>query len=224
TTRRACSALASPMLPSQIGGEPSRTCPDATKRGSVKWCWARLMWAPATTSRLPHISRTPVTPLTRNKGPNVGSVLDHAAWTCMSHNPGMRNLPVASYASPPFGIRTARLGPRVARRFPFTTTSNTSLVWECIPASKPGANLVNPANGPLTVSPQIKDEDTPGIMALKDAVCESAKITAPLCPYPTAPVTAKAVAIPPSVNVRFIWSYRVGVIALLESSLFQHRL
>src|SRR5256885_16698425 len=61
-------------------------------------------------------------------------------------------------------------------------------------------------------------------MALKDAVCESAKITAPLCPYPTAPVTAKAVAIPPSVNVRFIWSSRVVVIALLESSLFQHRL
>src|SRR5438876_988588 len=28
------------------------------------------------------------------------------------------------------------------------TTSNTSLVWECIPASKPGANLVNPAYGP----------------------------------------------------------------------------
>src|SRR3989449_3242609 len=50
------------------------------------------MWALATRSRLPHISRTPVTPLTRNKGPNVGSSLDHAAWTCMSHKPGMRNL------------------------------------------------------------------------------------------------------------------------------------
>src|SRR5437899_2608272 len=69
------------------------------------------MWALATRSRLPHISRTPVTPLTRNKGPNVGSVLDHAAWTCMSHKPGMRNLPVASSVSPPFGIWTPRLGP-----------------------------------------------------------------------------------------------------------------
>src|SRR5438132_10788431 len=31
TTRRACSALESAMLPSQIGGEPSRTCPDAMR-------------------------------------------------------------------------------------------------------------------------------------------------------------------------------------------------
>src|SRR2546430_15454505 len=104
------------------------------------------------------------------------------------------------------------------------TTSKTSLVWECIPASKPGANLVNPVKGPLTVSPQIKAVVTPGIMALKDAVRESAKITAFPCAYTTAHVTAKAIASPASDALRFTGSSRVGVLALLESSLFKHRL
>src|SRR6266853_1528500 len=49
--------------------------------------------------------------------------------------------------------------------------------------SKPGANLVHPPSGPLTVSPQIKAVETRCIMALKDAVRESAKITAPLPIY-----------------------------------------
>src|SRR5436853_4146024 len=103
------------------------------------------------------------------------------------------------------------------------TTSNTSLEWECIPASKPGANLVNPANGPLIVSPQITAEETPGIIGLNDAIRESAKMTALPCAYTTAPVTAKAVASPASVTVRFTGSSRVGVIALLESSLLDRK-
>src|SRR5437899_12301813 len=78
--------------------------------------------------------------------------------------------------------------------------------------------MVNTTSGPLTVSHQTKDVETPGIMALKDALRESAKITAFPCAYTTAPVTAKAIAIPASVTVRFTGSSRVVVIALLESS------
>src|SRR3989442_13366438 len=57
-----------------------------------------------------------------------------------------------------------RLAP-VSSRYryaPRKTTTNTSAVCVCIPASNPGRNFVNPPNGPLTVSPQATELETPG--------------------------------------------------------------
>src|SRR5712691_7614949 len=57
-----------------------------------------------------------------------------------------------------------RLAPASSRyRYaPRKTTTNTSAVCVCIPASNPGRNFVNPPNGPLTVSPQATELETPG--------------------------------------------------------------
>src|SRR2546422_8482113 len=102
-----------------------------------------------------------------------------------------------------------RLAPASSRyRYaPRKTTTNTSAVCVCIPASNPGRNFVNPPNGPLTVSPQTTELETPGTSCEYLTVRECAKMTPELCSWSantTAVVNATATATAASVHARFI--------------------
>src|SRR2546422_4053865 len=99
-----------------------------------------------------------------------------------------------------------RLAPASSRyRYaPRKTTTNTSAVCVCIPASNPGRNFVNPPNGPLAVSPQTTELETPGTSGEYLTVRERAKMTE-LCSWSantSAVVNAITTATAASVHAR----------------------
>src|ERR1700722_946452 len=125
-----------------IGLGPSRTWLAMTMRGPTSFFsskasriskWKRAI--PGVIGGLPHITRTPVTPLATKSFPDTG----YAKWTCMSQRPGMTYLPARSTrrAGGEEGIalfattatirtpstRTARSGSSV----PFTTSITVTL-------------------------------------------------------------------------------------------------
>src|ERR1044071_1045935 len=122
TAWRASAALATATDPGQIGGLPSRMCPEPTMRGPGRSPRRTRARAVASQSSWLNISRTPVTPLATSRGRKIASAPGQAAWTCMSQSPGTRNFPVASTIRALAGAATSPSGPTPVIRPPATTT------------------------------------------------------------------------------------------------------
>src|SRR5271163_4709686 len=85
--------------------------------GDGSWlegCVARHAWA----SGGPDMSRTPTTPFARKRRWLQGARASDAPWTCISHKPGMRNLPVPSMTAALLGICVFLHGPTATMRSP----------------------------------------------------------------------------------------------------------
>ncbi len=127
---------------------PSSMGPAITMRGPRSVPAEISRFHASRVSRSPPMSRTPVTPLATNKGkltsrpPGIHS--PKIVWTCISHRPGIRNLPLAStiFASlgsldlPVFSILMMRSPRSVTVMSGWTGDPVASMTLTCVMASR----------------------------------------------------------------------------------------